>query len=223
MYLPLIVLTAVLSIGCYQSPLISELLAVGSGFTATAVCYGHYVSRRDVRTVVANELAGLPSFLTAFAIEEETQSVVAFTRVFFTKELADHFGATTRAYYLGQDLGCQLSRTPETVARTREITAHDKISETILPIAVNDQVQTLLNYEVTAEAIETNQTRAIIVLHHGRIVGEAYQFHLGITKDTPLLGWSMTKSVQSLMVCCLNPLSFAYLNETQSCAYRLVL
>jgi CubicO group peptidase (beta-lactamase class C family) len=40
--------------------------------------------------------------------------------------------------------------------------------------------------------------RAIVVVHNGRIVSEAYG--QGFTASTPLLGWSMTKSVTAALV-----------------------
>ena len=40
-------------------------------------------------------------------------------------------------------------------------------------------------------------TRAVVVVRDGRIIGERYAD--GFTKDTPQLGWSMTKSVASLV------------------------
>jgi CubicO group peptidase (beta-lactamase class C family) len=59
-------------------------------------------------------------------------------------------------------------------------------------------------YEALDHAFaESNQgrarfTKAVVVAHHGRVVGERYA--LGITPATPLLGYSMTKSVTNALL-----------------------
>ena len=204
MYVALLFLALVLSLGYFQGQMVSELLAVGSGFTATAVCYGHFVSHRDVWTVVTNELAGIPSYLTSFEIDDKNEFVIAYPKIFATKQIASSFGASTTAYYLGPDLGCRLSSSPDDSFRVKEIMTRGgsmtRIVESPMVSKKSAQLQLLLDYEVSVDAATTNQTRAIVVLHHGNVVGEAYQTHLGISRDTPLLGWSMTKSVQSMLV-----------------------
>jgi CubicO group peptidase (beta-lactamase class C family) len=48
--------------------------------------------------------------------------------------------------------------------------------------------------------MESNQTRAVVVLHKGNIVGERYQTGLGFHRDTRHLGWSMTKSIHTAVL-----------------------
>jgi CubicO group peptidase (beta-lactamase class C family) len=42
------------------------------------------------------------------------------------------------------------------------------------------------------------RTRAVVIVHKGRLIAERYG--PGFTKDTPLLGWSMTKTVVNALV-----------------------
>jgi CubicO group peptidase (beta-lactamase class C family) len=55
-----------------------------------------------------------------------------------------------------------------------------------------------LDHLLADDALAGPGVRAIVVVHHGRIIGERYA--AGFSAGTPLLGWSMTKSVVAGLV-----------------------
>ncbi len=63
---------------------------------------------------------------------------------------------------------------------------------------LDPEMQTLLEELVAQDNAQGLNTRAWLVAHEGKIIAEAYD--QGAGPHTPLLGWSMTKSLTSLMV-----------------------
>ena len=63
----------------------------------------------------------------------------------------------------------------------------------------NDKLSEALDHAFAeADSGPRRFTKAVVVLHRGRIVGERYA--PGITPATPLIGWSMTKSVTNALL-----------------------
>ena len=56
-------------------------------------------------------------------------------------------------------------------------------------------------------------TRAVVIVYKGKIVAERYAE--GFSKDTPLLGWSMTKSVVNALVGILVQMNLLHLDHTE--------
>lgn len=64
---------------------------------------------------------------------------------------------------------------------------------------VNDKLSAALDHAFAeSESGPRRFTKAVVVLHHGRVVGERYA--PGVTPATPLTGWSMTKSVTNALL-----------------------
>jgi CubicO group peptidase (beta-lactamase class C family) len=61
-------------------------------------------------------------------------------------------------------------------------------------------VDAVVQRDFTPAGLARNQTRAVVVVHRGQIISEGYQLAMGITQDTKLLGWSMTKSLHTAVV-----------------------
>jgi len=63
---------------------------------------------------------------------------------------------------------------------------------------INAQMQQLIEQLLEQDNREGLNTRALLVAHKGQIVAEAYGQNAG--PETPLLGWSMAKSLTSVMI-----------------------
>jgi CubicO group peptidase (beta-lactamase class C family) len=182
----------------YLSPHILHLLRVGSGFSALTVCSGVFVSDRTYDSLALNELAGIS--VTLFGVDiDKSQKVVYSFPTFFDYELANRLGLPTAvAAYINPQLGCRLITGGNVSHRPHSgLSAESRVE---LPLDINKDIQDFINWEFTEDAYKQNQTRAIVVLHNGKIVAEGYQDIIGVQEFTPLLGWSMTKSLHAAIV-----------------------
>jgi CubicO group peptidase (beta-lactamase class C family) len=64
--------------------------------------------------------------------------------------------------------------------------------------SINPSIQRQLDTLVALDNAEGLSTRAMLVVHNGQIVAESYA--QGAGPDTPLLGWSMAKSLTAVMI-----------------------
>ena len=180
-----------------------DLLRMGSGFTAKTLCSGLFVSHRT-RHSMWYELGGGDNLLNFF--------FSSVTNTTAEQSVASSFLGlgffSAKARFRGVPLGCYVvdpARPPppdflpltSAAGGVREPTPAPKP----LPRELDPAIQELLAYEFSDAAFRANQTRALVVVHRGVVVGEGYQTRLlGIGPDTRLLGWSMTKTVHALVV-----------------------
>jgi CubicO group peptidase (beta-lactamase class C family) len=115
-------------------------------------------------------------------------------------------GTITRTALHRDGLGCTLidPATPETAtAQLASPKSYPQIPEdspdhpAVLPVALSSAVEPIIeNAFLEKEPGRLKFTRAMVVLKNGKIVGEHYA--PGISADTPLPGYSMTKGIASL-------------------------
>lgn len=67
-----------------------------------------------------------------------------------------------------------------------------------LPTRESPALRPILDAAFAEPGPRRRRTRAVVVVHDGAVVGEGYA--PGITADTPLNGWSMTKSVMGALI-----------------------
>ena len=168
-----------------------------TGFAAKNMCSCVYETNRDPEAVAANDNNFDPVNLSDFEIDPNAKT--ASSTVFGLKE-------RTAVYNKG--LGCTLlppgaepSALPNEKPQ-RNLTpnpapypyGHGKALDTVFPEVDYEQLETALKNAF----FEEHQTRAVVVLYKDHLLAEKYA--MGITEETKLLGWSMTKSITSAVL-----------------------
>ncbi|CDN54454.1 Penicillin-binding protein, beta-lactamase class C [Neorhizobium galegae bv. officinalis bv. officinalis str. HAMBI 1141] len=180
-----------LGIWLYTSP--PELLRVGSGYSAKMVCSNVFLAGRDSDEVLAVDVQapGHPLLrLMRVSVDRTEKRVHA--------ALLGIFAGNDAVYREG--LGCTV--TPDGAAAPAvsipmpAVTSADPSA--LWPeggkVEPDPSVVRLLS---DANLVGPGM-RAVVVVKQGRIVAETYS--TGFSKDTPLLGWSMTKTVNAAIL-----------------------
>ncbi len=170
---------------------IPSAAALVTGLGAKLACSGHYLSGFD-DTHSADDLASYSTLTRLLRVRHVPSGVTA--------SLLGGADAVAR-YRPG--LGCTLEYGAESVLDTIAYTAPAGNAAEPWPGgslvgAADPGMQVLLSDILEADNTAGLDTRALLVVRDGRILGEAYA--PGISKDTPLLGWSMGKSVTAIML-----------------------
>ena len=189
----LLVLLVALAAFLYVSP----ILSAGSGYAAKNLCSGHFLSGMPAEDVHAQALLGTsPLFANlAYSIDPSQQTVR--TRL---------FGLFPRVARYRDPLGCTLLPAGDDSDVVRvDAVAPPQLDpdapwpEGSAPEALDPALQQIIDQAFVEEDAERpRNTKAVVVVHEGRLMAERYA--PGIGPETPLLGWSMTKSVTNLLV-----------------------
>ena len=183
-------------------------LGVGKGFSAKYLCSAVFTSGMQEEAVIENfikpKVRQLPWFWNV-DVDHETRQVTVGDM--FTG--ADN--AQTAIYTEGK--GCTLL-----VDKTREDVEALGFTPLPAPAVVADAEWPVgeLMFEGTAEGVDMSRleaainamfeekwesalnTTSVLVVHKGHIIAE--QYDNGASADTPLLGWSMTKTITGMLI-----------------------
>jgi len=192
----LVLLIGVLAFALWIKP--PDLLRVGANYSAKIVCSNVFLAGRDPEEVLRSD------------VQAPGVALLRLMRV-----SVDRGQHTVRAGLLGfigdglavarPGMGCTVVPDGNLVAAMRYGTSAgaapaDASARTDAVWPEGDAVAptAALNHILADDALAGPGMRAIVVVEHGRIVGERYG--AGFTATTPLLGWSMTKSVVAGLV-----------------------
>ena len=179
-----IVLLAILSIVLWLGFRPPELLKVGTGYAAKVVCSNVFLANRDAQAVLADDVQAPGHSLLKYlnvSVNDADQSVTAHIFGFFAPSKAVYRPGLGCANVHDEDLRPNLQIPADAVAAVSDI-------------AINPAIQNI----VENPALAGPGMRAIAVLKDGKIIAETYG--KGFDASTPLLGWSMTKSVMATLI-----------------------
>ncbi len=197
----IVVVAAAAVFGSYR---LQQVLMIGAGYYAKMLCSGVFVSGRPADEVIAEDVRADQSSLLGLyssAVDSETQAVDVW--------VPSGFAAQRAVYRNGY--GCHLALEadrPEHAPRPLKPIAPPpqdalwpeggRFAAEALPPENREALDAALD-EAFAEDDPDNlkRTRAIVVVHQGRLVAE--QYAEGFTQETPQLGWSMAKSVTNAL------------------------
>lgn len=176
----LILLGVVLWLG-FRPP---ELLKVGTGYAAKIVCSNVFLANRNPQEVLALDVQAPGHPLLKFvdvSVDNGSETVTAHIFGFFAPSKAVYRPGLGCANVHDEDLRPQLTMPMDAAAL-------------IADININPAVQSIIE----TPALAGPGMRAVAVLKDGQIIAETYA--QGFDADTPLLGWSMTKSVMATLI-----------------------
>jgi CubicO group peptidase (beta-lactamase class C family) len=178
----------------YLSP--PDLIRGASNYSAKMVCSNMFIANRDEEQILANDIR--PSHwimeYIRVSVDEKNGTVRAGIAGLFGNGLAVH----------RQGVGCASVPDGDVQrAKSVQITGLAKTAGSIdILWPEGERVEPSQDPAIAAvlddAALQGPGMRAIVVVKNGRVIGERYGD--GFSEMTPLLGWSMTKTVNAAIV-----------------------
>ncbi|MEP7268080.1 MAG: serine hydrolase [Saprospiraceae bacterium] len=166
---------------------------IGAAYNAKMACSCVFVSGRSLESVEKEDLYAIP--FARQTVDQEHKTVTSSI-----------YGISKTAIFR-PGLGCTIENDKSEKELTTQWQGIDLSlgSDLELPIdtAVNQSTLSQINktFDWAFDDSDTShivRTRAALVLHNGEVVAERYAH--GFNQNTPLMGWSMTKSVTNAMI-----------------------
>ena len=184
----LLVLVAI----AWNGPYYYKYAQVGAAYNAKMTCSCVFVSGRSLSSIEKEDLYAIP--FTTQTIDRRAHTVTSSI-----------FGLVSKTAFYRPGLGCTLlnETTPGDLRKQARVKipriAAQELPDSSLPDFIKINLEKTLDWAFSEpDSTRPVQTRAVVVLHNGKVVAERYAE--GIIRNTPLIGWSMTKSVTNAMI-----------------------
>ncbi len=171
-----------------------ELLQVGDSYAAKIACSNVFMAGRDAEKVLADDVQapGNPILKAVMLDVDKDKGKV-------TARLLGYAAPRSSIYRPGY--GCtnlaEPAITPTALPALPQPTAPDANAEWPIGNHAGTNFDPALAGILADDTLRGPGMRAIVVVHHGKIVAETYG--PGFDEKTPLIGWSMTKTVNAIL------------------------
>jgi len=178
-----------------------DLLRVGANYTAKIVCSNAFLAARDPQEVLRTDVQapGIALLrLMRVSVDRPQRVVRAGLLGFIGDGLAVARPGTGCTVVPDGDLDRAQADGAHTNIAAAASTRTTATPDDLWPDGTAVKTTAALDHLLTDDNLAGPGMRAIVVVDHGRIVAERYA--QGFTATTPLLGWSMAKSVLAGLV-----------------------
>ena len=171
-----------------------------SAYKAKILCSSVFISKRDQKAVEVEDLADyrLARADIDFERQEVTTSILGIGkhRAIFREGL----GSTSVIDVVENEIRKQSAVMPSVSQNEMSWPTGDRLPSDVSHLDVDLPKLTKAIDKVFSDTHpkKRNHTRAVLVVHKGQIIAERYG--AGFSQDTPLAGWSLTKSITNALI-----------------------
>jgi CubicO group peptidase (beta-lactamase class C family) len=187
-----IFLTVIACFAGFPSAFILNAPGVATGIGSKLLCSSRFVSGFSAEQSFDDLVQYSPLLDLLDASTDENSKIVKTSFLGISTKTASYIsGLGCSVDYLGYTQRQELKIQPSS-SSNEPWPLGNKIA------SLQPEMQALLESQVIRDNVAGLNTRALLVVHNGFILGEAYA--QGADSTTPLLGWSMAKSLTSVML-----------------------
>lgn len=166
-------------------------LPVVTGYAAKDVCSGLFIGNRSLESLVNNDINYSFMSKTSITVDREEKSVTASI-----------FGLFPRKAIFRNALGCCITEGYNKDDLKQQAFKRPVIENIPLDTDITD-IKSQIDFEHLNTALDSvfereERTRGIVILYKNKLIAERYGD--GFNQSTPLLGWSMNKSIINALV-----------------------
>lgn len=200
--LPKIVLVSLILIIFFISRYFYLSIPIISAFGAKVLCSAVYLQHRNPNVVLKEDLSGFPFSLATYKVNQTDSSVVV-----------NVFGFAEKKAIFRSQLGATLinNTSEETIRKQQFNIPYPPLltdssywplgnkTEDSIPLNFNNQkLNKILLEETQGLYGKSTTTRAIAVVHNGKLIAE--QYAPGFSAATVMPAWSVTKSITGVLI-----------------------